>query len=41
MLVPKVQGASSEIVLAIHLNEIRDPHPRILKKKKKKKKNKK
>ena len=27
MLVPEVQDASSEIILAIHLNGIRDPRP--------------
>ena len=27
MLVSKVRGASSEIILVIHLNEIRDPRP--------------
>ena len=27
MLVPEVRDASSEIILATHLNGIRDPHP--------------
>ena len=27
MLVPEIRGASLEIILATHLNEIRDPRP--------------